>query len=336
MTNNLQYKYQHTQEEDIPVWRRDPTSSFSDWTIKVVKSEDNTTNASHRSSLDDSDYEQRSPSTSPKNPQAPYNAEEFIYNVHKVFLASGPRKSEYFQTLFSLSTSTQESLSETTTLVLPESACGAFPRFLDFVYGPEKGGHKSSSSSLGGHHDDADEEEDVYSSLIANGSELSLSECASMDSNVVYSEKNIQEEVGLAFLADYLRVPALVEYSRERIAGLLNKTNVHIVCKEAQQVYSLDWIVDLCIKMAAQSPKDLLLASDPSAGLSRNNAHHTPSLFDAKERSSLLVPNALKTLLMLPQDKQVELLRKALSSTLQELETVRQSEEDDYHYEFRT
>lgn len=332
MTNTSLYKYQQSQEEDTPAWRLDPKSSFSDWTIRVLKSDEDwaNTNVGQGSSLDSNDNEQSSPSSSPKNPQTPYNAEEFVYNVHKVFLASGPRKSEYFQTLFSLSTNTQESLSETTTLVLPESACGAFPRFLDFVYGPEKAKHKSLAAG------EEEEEEDVYSSLIAAGSELSLSECASLDSSVVYNEKAFREEVGLAFLADYLRVPALVDHSFDRIAGLMNKSNVHVFCKEAQQVYSIDWVVDLCIKVAAQSPKDLLLASDPSAGLSRNNAHKSPSLFDAKERSALLVPNALKILWMLPQDRQVELLQTALSKTLQELETMRQSEDDEYHYEFRT
>lgn len=57
-----------------------------------------------------------------------------MYHVHRVYLASGPRKSEYFQTLFSLQTETIESISRTKELVLPESACSDFPRFLDYIY----------------------------------------------------------------------------------------------------------------------------------------------------------------------------------------------------------
>lgn len=254
---------------------------------------------------------------------------ESIYNVHKVYLASGPRKSEYFQTLFYLTTDTQESLSETTTLVLPESACMAFPRFLDFVYDTTNGRTKSGRISW-----EEEEEEDVYSSLIANGSGDDSVDCDIFSDCGVDSDNILRQEVALAYLADYLQVPALASRTRERIQQLLNESNVHIVCREAL-VYSIDWIVQTCIEVASESPRDLLPASDPQAGSLRRNAESHPSLFDAQERSNLLVPPALQTLWMLPAEKQVDLFRMALSKTLREPMRFQPTEDDDYNYQFR-
>ena len=337
--DQYQYEYQEEEEEEeeAAVWRRDPNKSFSDWTIKVLRSDEHKNDTNNTNGADWTDERCSASDASA--------TEESVYNVHKVYLASGPRKSEYFQTLFSLTTTTKESLSKTTTLVLPESACGAFPRFLDFVYGTGNGNKRGFISWGGEEDDDDDEEEDVYSSLIANGSDNDSGDdddCGSFHRGIAHSDRDCRELVGLAFLADYLRVEALVVHTRDRIRrSLSNKTNnnnnncCHVFCREAL-LYSIDWIVQDCAKFVAKSsPSDLLLASDPGAGLLRNNAYHNPSLFDAQELSSLMVPSAMKTMLLLPHDQQIELLRKALSTTLQELKKFRTPKEDEYNfYEF--
>ncbi len=330
--NNLSYE----QEEETAVWRRDPVSSFSDWTIKVVRNDDwrsddgdshagcqDTNTNNHRALLHDSNR---------TNPQSPsMSITESFYNVHKVYLASGPRKSEYFQTLFSLNTDTQESLSQMTTLVLPGSACLAFPRFLDFMYNATNGRRNSGRISW----EQGEEEEDVYSSLIANESgDDSVDDDIFSDCGVD-SDDVIRQEVALAYLADYLQVPALASCIRERIQQLLQKSKIHIFCREAL-VYSIDWIVQECIEVASESPRDLLPASDPQSGSLRHNAEKYPSLFDAQERSNLLVPPALQTLWMLPAERQVDLFRLALSKTLRHPMRFQPTEDDEYNYQFRT
>ena len=330
----------YEQEETAP-WRRDPVSSFSDWTIKVVqaKNDDDSRNNGRieinkdvgdnsddidvmlDDLLDDPNDSNR---TNPQSPRT-ISQTESLYNVHKVFLASGPRKSEYFQTLFSLNTNTQESLSETTTLVLPRSACMAFPRFLDFIY--ETTNWKRGQIIW-------EEEEDVYSSLIANGSGEDSVDCDS-DSEIGTNDSDFRQEVALAFLADYLRVPALACRTSERIKGLLNLRNVHLVCREAL-FYSIDWILEDCLEVASESPRELLEASDPQSGSLRHNAQRNPSLFDDQERSRLLVPPSLQTLWMLSPEKQVDLFRRALSKTLRDPGRFQTKDDDEYNYQFRT
>ncbi len=324
------------EKEEAAPWRRDPRESFSDWTIKVVLAEndDDSRNNGHCEGensddidgmlddlLDDSNDSNR---TNPQSPRT-ISPTDSVYNVHKVFLASGPRKSEYFQTLFSLNTNTRESLSETTTLVMPESACMAFPRFLDFVYETTNGERGQISW---------EEDEDVYSSLIANGCGDDSVDCDS-DSEIGTDDSDIRQEVALDFLADYLRVPTLACRTRERIKGLLNLRNVHLVCKEAL-VYSIDWILEDCLEVASESPRDLLEASDPQSGSLRHNAQRNPFLFDDHERSRLLVPPALQTLWMLSPEKQMELFRRALSKTLRDPGRFQPAEDDEYNYQFRT
>ena len=62
------------EQDGQPKWRGDPIESFSDWKIEIIVS-------------DNDDGDDRT-------------IENFVYHVHKTFLAFGPRRSEYFSRLF--------------------------------------------------------------------------------------------------------------------------------------------------------------------------------------------------------------------------------------------
>lgn len=83
------------------IWRLDPEESFSDWTIEIT-----------------------------------VEASEDIYtfHVHKSYLATGLRKSEYFVRLFSQAKRFSESKTETSKIQLNRMAAEAFPVMLDWVY----------------------------------------------------------------------------------------------------------------------------------------------------------------------------------------------------------
>ncbi|CAB9509317.1 nervous system development [Seminavis robusta] len=103
---------QEPPKEDTQVrfqWRGDPSVTLSDWTIEIV--------ASETGQLD-------------------------TYNIHKLVLSSGPRKSDYFLNLFCRGSVFRESESKTSRIELPELATKAFPQLLDFVY--EIGDHNGA------------------------------------------------------------------------------------------------------------------------------------------------------------------------------------------------
>ena len=82
-------------------WRMDPETSFSDWTLQV----------SHDDSILD---------------------EIDTYHVHKVILAVGPRRSEYFANCFVQSM--QEQVTNTTKFTYSTDMAGLFPLLLDYIY----------------------------------------------------------------------------------------------------------------------------------------------------------------------------------------------------------
>ena len=81
------------------IWRRSEEESFSDWKIKVVAG-----------TIDDS------------------NETATVYNVHRSILATGPKKSSYFEALF------KESSESISTEELSEDEAAQFPHFLDYMY----------------------------------------------------------------------------------------------------------------------------------------------------------------------------------------------------------
>lgn len=86
-------------------WRSDPLESHSDWTVVVKVERDAKQAVSEANSK---------------------------YTVHKNTLGFGPRKSEYFATIFQ--TNLKEGAAQESELVLPRSAADAFPEVLDFMY----------------------------------------------------------------------------------------------------------------------------------------------------------------------------------------------------------
>ena len=58
------------------------------------------------------------------------------YNVHRHMLATGPRKSGYFETMLLSSGQYQESGNSMSTIELPADVVSAFPTFLDYFYAP--------------------------------------------------------------------------------------------------------------------------------------------------------------------------------------------------------
>ena len=88
-------------------WRLDKTESFSDWTIEV--------------------------SIEGRRGGGRGGGKE--YHVHRLRLATGVRRCDYFAALFS-STQFKESEDRISKIKLPKDAADAFPAFLDFLYVP--------------------------------------------------------------------------------------------------------------------------------------------------------------------------------------------------------
>ncbi|GAX12494.1 hypothetical protein FisN_24Hu069 [Fistulifera solaris] len=91
------------EQEGRPMWRDDPSESFSDWTIEIV-------------SLQESKY-------------------SGTYHVHRIFLAHGPKRSDYFSTLIRSEDGFHENQTNTSRIELDSLAAEAFPILLDYVYG---------------------------------------------------------------------------------------------------------------------------------------------------------------------------------------------------------
>merc|ERR1719253_307464 len=85
-------------------WRLDKEKSFSDWTIVV---------SSDCRSIDSVEY-----------------------NVHRHILATGPRKSGYFESMLLSAGPFQEQRSSTSPIELPADIMSDFPSFLDYLYAP--------------------------------------------------------------------------------------------------------------------------------------------------------------------------------------------------------
>jgi hypothetical protein len=85
-------------DDELLSWRLDPDVSLSDWTVCVTNTSDGTVHT---------------------------------YHLHKNILAVGPRKSEYFASVFRSRGRAGDSITE---ISLAAAACRAIPQLLDFVY----------------------------------------------------------------------------------------------------------------------------------------------------------------------------------------------------------
>jgi hypothetical protein len=335
--NNNNNNISSTSDEDVSAWQH---GSFSDWTIKVIKSSEDDSDTIFVDSADsisnDNDgggdvsdkYDDQNSVDKAKN-------ETTTYNVHRVYLASGPRRSEYFQTLFSLMLSsssrtdddnyddndnknvTEESSSRMTKLILPESACRAFPRFLDYIY---DGVFDFDEGLRRGDDDENNTTNDNVAALNPrslfqnNNNDDNRNDNDNSDNdNETQRYKLLQEAVALTFLADYLRVPKLIPKTKLLVRSLLNDSNIHIVCQEAS-LYGIEWIIEDCINVASQSPRDLLLMEETSSSsyVASSDDHPSP-------RPQLFSSPAKRTMELLSPEKQIHLLKLSLSHSLKEL-----------------
>jgi BTB/POZ domain len=89
-------------EDEYLSWRLDPVASMSDWTIQIVRDDQ----------------------------------EDDVYYVHKIMIAIGPRKSGYFAGVIKNS-QLQEGLTRISRIPLEKAAAGAIPTLLDFMYSDE-------------------------------------------------------------------------------------------------------------------------------------------------------------------------------------------------------
>lgn len=91
-------------------WRQNPEDSLSDWTIEIIVVDENSNSSSNDKK----------------------NGSNTLFHVHKVALAVGARKCEYFGRLFLGAFS--ESQNACSRIELHPLAAAAFPNFLDYVY----------------------------------------------------------------------------------------------------------------------------------------------------------------------------------------------------------
>lgn len=321
---------------DVAAWRRDPEESFSDWTIHVrpitndkkaggAAAVSTTLSGTNDCSIDGND-----------------SHHHHTYHVHRVYLASGPRCSEYFRTLFSTNMSTEETSSKSTILELQNSACNAFPALLDYIYtghiyvggniGDSGSGKETATASNGDGTDDDAADADASTALSTETGADSIK--GKRDRSSSSQESSSMSEaaiVALLYLADYLQVANLVPATSEYILEELNANNVHLFCREAL-LYGIDWIVDCCVKIAASSPKHLcskIELRDVDSEETGIDQHHdddsvaAASAVDSEggedEATTPTKPPAQQVLEMLPPSQQIELLQLSLQRSVDEL-----------------
>jgi hypothetical protein len=327
-TNNNNNNISPKLDEDVSAWQH---GSFSDWTIKVIKSsedESDTTFVDGGDSIsNDNDGGGNDNDKYYQNSVEKDKNETTTYRVHRVYLASGPRRSEYFQTLFNLMLSsscrtddenenddnenvtekiiTEEISSRMTKLVLPESACRAFPRFLDYIYDGVFGFDRRGDAENNTTNDNVTALNPRFL-FQNNNNDNDNSE------NEMQQYKLLQEAVALTFLADYLRVPKLIPKTKLLVRSLLNDSNIHVVCQEAS-LYGIEWIIEDCINIASQSPRDLLPMEETSLSSSIASSDHPspPQL--------LFSSPAKQTMELLSPERRIQLLQLSLSHSLKEL-----------------
>ena len=118
-------------------WRQDPSESLSDWKIQInvigdrISQEAFVAAARATTERGDDDDNNASP-TSPSSNTADKNCD--VYHVHKNIMAVGPRRSEYFWTLFQSKTAYQESDENCSKIDLHVTAAKQFPVVLDYIY----------------------------------------------------------------------------------------------------------------------------------------------------------------------------------------------------------
>lgn len=110
-------------------WREeDPTESLSDWKIQIVH------HAAAAATAATHTNDKSVPSSTTGKEEEKKEVITKTYHVHKVILAKGPRRSEYFFRLFRDGGRFAESETATSRINLVEIAAKAFPQLLDYLY----------------------------------------------------------------------------------------------------------------------------------------------------------------------------------------------------------
>mmetsp|Transcript_43859 Transcript_43859/g.92246 ORF Transcript_43859/g.92246 Transcript_43859/m.92246 type:complete len:531 (+) Transcript_43859:158-1750(+) len=119
-----------SDKEEPLTWSLDDPSTFCDWTIEVTRIQcpsSTTASMSRNVGRDKLTHKNRAESK-PLIQQ---------YHVHKAILSVGPRRSDYFATLFKQS-HLSECATSTSHISLEDSAATAFPAILDYIYNDKK------------------------------------------------------------------------------------------------------------------------------------------------------------------------------------------------------
>lgn len=134
-----------SEKEEPLTWSLDEPSSFSDWVVEVSKNQ--TPRRPRTPSIDAGEaptatsasrvryHRRQSKEHKGKDVEAAETKKPLVqhYHVHKAILSMGPRRSEYFATLFKQS-HLSEFQTSTSRINLEESAFEAFPAILDYIY----------------------------------------------------------------------------------------------------------------------------------------------------------------------------------------------------------
>lgn len=115
-------------------WSLDVPSNFCDWKIEVSR-----IHSSHSSSMNPSSLSIQKHGREHRSSLSRSGSDirSEIYHVHKAILSVGPRRSEYFATLFKQS-NMSEHTTNTSRINLEGSAAEAFPGVLDYIYSDKK------------------------------------------------------------------------------------------------------------------------------------------------------------------------------------------------------
>ena len=133
------------KQEEEATWRGDPSETYSDWTIEVIRNsaEDDSADGvlvEQEVAKDSKAKEKADGQDDAIDASAPSVGVTDTYHVHRLVLARGKRKSNYFSKIFRDHSQQKfnKSLSQTTSLNLDPLAAKAFPVVLDFMYLSEK------------------------------------------------------------------------------------------------------------------------------------------------------------------------------------------------------
>eukprot|EP00985_Skeletonema_marinoi_P025933 scaffold19526_cov114-Skeletonema_marinoi.AAC.2 len=138
-----EWEYDAEDKEEPLTWSEgDEPSNFCDWTIEVqrIVHEQESDTALKNQGEDNSKYNNKhgggkrgKENNSSKNEEPCTTSNVKCYHVHKAILSVGPRRSDYFATLFKQS-HLSEFATNTSHIQLEPSAADSFPALLDYIY----------------------------------------------------------------------------------------------------------------------------------------------------------------------------------------------------------